>query len=427
MPKKRISESAELSGEFRVPLLPVWQIAGLSLAVLVGHIFNGSGALLFVPVAAGVIWSLHRLRAHAPESCSTAELIASVPGAAPARAISTIQFVAYLVIGAYVAKGIASMVVIWSSGPGEPVTDRWGPALAVAVVAVAAILVGALPTGLLARVATVMAGFGLLVYFYVSVAVIAKVASGTTPLEPPSQVDAVVDAAPAQPEWGTAALLVSLAIAFAAFEIPTTVSDRLSSVRRPLGVAVGVVVLCSVTAWVATNMGASGEFRYDAGDLVMIASEMLHDLGGVWFLTAATIAQVVAALLVLVWGATRVVRTPGSVSLLPLVVTAVAMAALALAVCTRWGAPNLWGVGALLLFVVYLAAAQANSRLDDSNTTAWAWFALMGLVVAVVAFLTGASGGWWPVGVAVIVVAGAGAWAVQSGKSERLRWGNRTS
>ena len=423
MPKKRISESAEVSGEFEVPQLPVWQITGLSLAVLVGHIFNGSGALVFGIVAAGVIWSLHRLRAHAPESCSTAQLIASVPGAAPARAISIIQFVAYVVIGAYAAKGIATMVVIWSSGPDGPVTDWWGPALAVAAVAVAAILAGALPTGLLARVATVLAGFGLLVYFYVTVAVIAKVASGTTPVEPLIHVDA----APAQPEWGTAALLVSLAIAFAGFEIPTTVSDRLSSVRRPLGFAMGVVVVCSVMAWVATNISVTGEFRYDAGDLVLIASQMLHDLGGVWFLTAATLAQVVAALLVLVWGATRVVRTPGSASLLPLVGTTVAMAALALAVCTSWGAPNLWGVGALLLFVVYLAAAHANSRLDDSNTTAWAWFALMGVVVAVVAFLTGASGGWWPVGVAGIVVAAAGVLAVQSGKSQRLSPGNRTS
>jgi hypothetical protein len=103
------------------------------------------------------------------------------------------------------------------------------------------------------------------------------------------------------------------------------------------------------------------------------------------------------------------------------------MGVLALAVCTRWGAPKLWGVGAILLFVVYLAAAQANSRLDESSTIAWAWFALMALVLAAIVFLTGASEGWWPVLVVVIVVAVAAAWAVQSGKSERLRSGNRTS
>jgi hypothetical protein len=410
-----MSPPAEVSAEFRTALLPAWQVAGLSLAVLVGHVFEGSGALVFGVLAVGIIWTLHRLHTHAPESRSTAELIASVPGTAPARAISLLQFVAYLVIGAYAARGIASMALIWLSGPDVTAADWTGPALAVVAVAVTAVLAGALPTRLLAPVATVLAGLGLLVYFYVALAVIAKVSSGTTPVEPFVQVGA----APAPAEWGTAALLVSLAIAFAAFEIPTTVSDRLGSVRKPLGFAMGLVVLCSVTAWVATNMGATGEFRYDAGDLAVIAVEMLGQWG-VWFLTAATIAQVVAALLVLIWGATRIVRTPGVASLLPLVGTAVAMGALALIVNTSWGAPKLWGVGAILLFVVYLAAAQANSRLDDSNTTAWAWFALMGVVLAVVAFLKGASEGWWAVGIAAIVLAAVAVWAAQSGKPNIL-------
>jgi hypothetical protein len=418
-----MSKAAEASSEFGAALLPAWQIAGLSLAVLVGHVFNGSGALVFGLLAVGVIWSLHRLHAHAPESRSTAELIASVPGAAPARAITVLQFVAYLVIGAYAAKSVASMTLTWLSDPDGPGADWWGPALAVAAVAVAATLAGALPTRLLAPVATVLAGLGLLVYFYVALAVIAKVASGTAPVEPYIQLGA----SPAPTEWGNAALLVSLAIAFTAFEIPTTVSDRLSSVRRPLGVAMGIVVLGSVTAWVATNMGATGEFRYDAGDLVMIATQMLGEWGGVWFLAAATIAQTVAALLVLIWGATRVVRTPGVATLLPLVGTAVTMGVLPLAVCVGWGAPKLWGVGAILLFVVYVAAAQANSRLDDSNTTAWAWFALMGIVLAVVVFLKGASDGWWPIGIAALIVAAAAAWAFQSGQSEPVSPEDRTA
>ena len=123
-------------------------------------------------------------------------------------------------------------------------------------------------------------------------------------------------------------------------------------------------------------------------------------------------AQTVAALLVLIWGATRVVRTPGVATLLPLVGTAVAMGVLALAVCAGWGAPKLWGVGAILLFVVYVAAAHANSRLDDSNTTAWAWFAVMGIVLAVVVFLKGASDGWWPIGIAAVIVVASGVAAV---------------
>jgi len=124
--------------------------------------------------------------------------------------------------------------------------------------------------------------------------------------------------------------------------------------------------------------------------------------------------------------------------------TAVAtgMLAFALSIGSSDAAANLWLVAGLLLLSVYVAAAQANSRLDDASTTAWAWFALMGVVLAVVAFVTGASQSWWPVVVALIVVAAAGALAIQSAKStasitvtrprpvsksERLSRGNRTS
>jgi uncharacterized membrane protein HdeD (DUF308 family) len=61
-------------------------------------------------------------------------------------------------------------------------------------------------------------------------------------------------------------------------------------------------------------------------------------------------------------------------------------------------------VAGILLFVVYLAAAQANSRSDDSNTTAWAVFALTGVVLVVVVFLHGATDGWWPVAIAAAIV-----------------------
>ncbi len=107
MPKKMVAGPTEAGGEFGVAALPTWQAAGLSLAVVVGHVFNGSGALLFALFSVAVIWTLHRLHAHAPQARTTADLIASVPGAAPAGAIRIIQFVAYVLIGAYTAKSIA--------------------------------------------------------------------------------------------------------------------------------------------------------------------------------------------------------------------------------------------------------------------------------------------------------------------------------
>jgi hypothetical protein len=269
--------------------IPTWQAAGLSLAVLVGHVLIGSGALVFGVLSIGVIWALHRLHGRAPESRTTAELIASVPGTAPARAVSVIQFAAYVVIAAYAARTVASIALIWLSSP-EVTFPEWSQAaLAVAVVAIASVGVGAMPTRVLAPVVTVLAVFGLLVFFYVSLAVIAKVASGAAPIQPMFEMGAI--AAPT--EWGPAALVVSLAIAFAGFEIPTVASHRLRSVGRPLGYATALVVLCATLAWVATNMATTGDFRYSAGDLTQVATAMFGYASGFWLLLAATMAQAV--------------------------------------------------------------------------------------------------------------------------------------
>jgi hypothetical protein len=420
MPKKMVARQVEVGGRPGVTALPAWQATGLSLAVIVGHVFNGSGAMVFGLLSVAVIWTLHRLHTHAPGARTTVDLITSASGAAPASAIVVIQFVAYVLLGAYTAKSIASMALIWMTGPDTTVPGWSGPALAVAVAAVGAVLVGALPTRLLAPAVTVLAAFGLLVFFYVALAVVARVLSGTAPVEPSMEIGAT----PAAAEWGPAALLISLAIAFAGFEIPTTASDRLRSVRRPLGGAMALVTLCAALAWVATNLGSTGEFHYDAADLVIIAAQMFGDAGNLWLL-AATIAQAVAALLVLIWGATRVVRPPFTGSPLPLAVTAVVMVLLVLAISFGWGdaAAKLWGVAGILLLVVYVAAAQANSRLDDS-TTAWTVFALMAIVLVVVAFLKGASEGWWPTGIAAAIVAAAAVWALNSG---RLSGENQTA
>ena len=391
--------------------IPTWQAAGLSLAVMVGHVSNGSGVLAFALLSIGVIWTLHRLHAQAPESRTTADLIASVSGAAPARAVSVIQFAAYILIGAFAARSVAAVVLLWLTNSGSTVPGWAGPALAVVVAASAAMLVGVLPTKVLATVVTVLAAFGLLVFFYLALAVIAKSASGTAPVESPIQMGATAASA----EWGPAAVVVTLAVAVAGFEIPTTASDRLRSVGRPLGYAMALVALCATTAWIATNIGTTGDFRYDAVDLAPAAAVMFNLTGGVWLLLLAPIAQTVAALLVLVWGASRVARPFHAASPLPWAVTAVATMALALAVSIGWGdaAAKLWGVGGLLLLVIYLLAAQANSRLDDSNTLAWAVFALMGSALAIVVFLKGVGQGWWPIGVAAVIVAAAAAWAVK--------------
>ena len=78
---------------------------------------------------------------------------------------------------------------------------------------------------------------------------------------------------------------------------------------RPLGWAIALVAVCAAAAWLAVNMGATGDFRYDAADVVLIAGEMFGGAGTL-FLLAGSIAAAAAALLTLVWGATRVVHRP---------------------------------------------------------------------------------------------------------------------
>lgn len=101
---------------------------------------------------------------------------------------------------------------------------------------------------------------------------------------------------------------------------------------RPLGSAITLVAVCAATSWVAVNMGAAGDFRYDAAELLLIAGEMFGEAGSLWLL-AGLIATAAAALLVLVWGATRVVHRQVGRGGPGLAVTAMLVGVLAVAMC----------------------------------------------------------------------------------------------
>ena len=153
MPKKMVTGQLAAGGGLGATSLPLWHATGLSLAVIVAHVLNGWGAIVFGLFSAAVIWTLHRLHRHAPEARTTAALIASAPKAAPAAAIVVVQFVAYVLIGAYTAKTVASMALVMTTpADATSIPGWWGPTLAVAVAAVAAVLVAVLPTRLLALI-----------------------------------------------------------------------------------------------------------------------------------------------------------------------------------------------------------------------------------------------------------------------------------
>jgi hypothetical protein len=143
-------------------------------------------------------------------------------------------------MGAYTAKSIGLLALSWSTDPIATAAGWWWPATSVAAAVVAAMLVAALPTRLLAPVVTALAGFGLLVFFYVALAVLARVASGTAPIAMPMQVGAT--AAPS--EWGPAVLVVITRRRRARIrdsDNPPTTGWR--SVARPLGWALAFTVV----------------------------------------------------------------------------------------------------------------------------------------------------------------------------------------
>src|SRR5690348_7476764 len=115
MPKRMMSDGG--IGETLDDLLPGWQATGLALAAVAAHVLVGAGAPAFAVVAAGVIWALNRLRANAPTARSTADLIEPVLGPAPARAVGTLQYAAYLILGGFVAASIALLVLTSTNNP----------------------------------------------------------------------------------------------------------------------------------------------------------------------------------------------------------------------------------------------------------------------------------------------------------------------
>ena len=227
---------------------------------------------------------------------------------------------------------------------------------------------------------------------------------------------------PAAVEWGPAARYsFHSAIAFTGFEIPTTVDDRVgvcgSATRRRNGPH-DVVRRAGVDCH--QHRRYFGESRYDAGDLVIVdRADVRRYSGNLWFLAATVAAGDHRPARAGLGRRARASARPRHRRAVSVAITAVVcgLALLVLAMSFGWGdaAARLWVVPGILLLVVYVAATQANSRLDDS-TAAWAVFALMAVVLMVVVFLTGVSEGWWPTGIAAAIVAVAAGWALNSGR-----------
>jgi hypothetical protein len=137
------------------------------------------------------------------------------------------------------------------------------------------------------------------VYFYIALAVLAKVLAGTAPVETGTSAWTSVAAG--------ATTIIFLGLAAVGFELPTTAGNRSRSVAAPLGWALGAMGAFAALTLLATNLGATGGFRLEATDLSVIVLEMFGDSGVLWMIAGGA-ALWAAALLALTWAVLRVAR-----------------------------------------------------------------------------------------------------------------------
>ncbi|MCV7069099.1 hypothetical protein H7H51_31330 [Mycolicibacterium farcinogenes] len=358
MPKRAVPAGAELTPAWP-PALPAWRAVGLSLAPIGGAAFNGVAALGAAVVVIVLIFSFGRLHRHAPHAVSTGDLVAATVGSAAGRFTSLVQLAAYVLLGVGAALMLALQPLTGVPDLETALAGWWWPGWAVAVVVIAGAVVAYLPTRAVGATAAALAGVGLLIFLYIALAIVARVATGTPPMEfGPARVDSFLLAT---------AAAIPLALGLVGFEAATVVSGRLESVARPMGAALGVTVAATVALLCAANIGATGGLHTNAASLSLIISEFFADAGFYWFATGA-LCLGSAALLTLTWAATRVAaRLFGSGPQVAMLVPAV-MCVLAVVFCRFQdyiGRLQMM-VPALLLLVVYILVAEANSLIEGS-------------------------------------------------------------
>lgn len=358
MPKRAVPASPEPPAAWPPPL-PAWRAVGLSLAPIGAAIFNGVAGLCAAAIVAVLIFAFARLHRYAPQAVSTGDLVAATVGPAAGRFTSLVQLAAYVLLGVGAALTLALQPLTGAPDLDAALAGWWWPGWSVAVVVIAGAVVAYLPTRAVGATAAALAGVGLLIFFYLALAIVARVATGTPPMTMGStHVDSVLLAT---------AAAIPLGLGLIGFEAATVVSGRLESVARPVGTAVGVTALGAVALLAAANLGATGGFHGSAVNLSLIVSQFFADAGFYWFATAA-LCLGSAALLALMWAATRVAgRLFGSGPEVALLVSAV--------MCVLAGAFSLFqdhlgrlpvAVPALLLLVVYMLVTEANSRVAGS-------------------------------------------------------------
>ncbi|MEE2852211.1 MAG: hypothetical protein VX424_06100 [Actinomycetota bacterium] len=381
MPKKSLLSLQPETG-LGDPTVGTWRAAALSMAVIAPAAWYGLGALLGAAVAIPVIYALARLRGHAPEARSTAELIGATLGPRAGAAAGIVQLLAYLVLaGKFAATlGLQALQVL-SPGDDPAAIVSWLPVAAAA----AALVIGAAAcwtsTRVVASLAMPLVVAGLLLYVCLAAAVIALVALSTDPV-------VIGTAASPRPLSGQ---LVGFGLGMVGVELLTLRITRVARPGRSMSLAVALVVAAAVVLWVGDHRGVAGPWRWSAKMLAEAVPEFYADDGRWWMAVAGT-ALAVAAALVSGWAAVRaasglaVMRgaSPNAGLRLSVVGLVAVVAVVVSAQRAGWIGPAIFGAVPLLLMVLYVFVTEANSRIPGDSVVAW-WVRLVMPALAVVA------------------------------------------
>jgi ethanolamine permease len=377
MPKRRVPGGSAL-GSATADELATWQAAGFSLAVVGVAALSGWSALVAAVMLAPMVWVFGRLRQHAPESLSTSDLVGGAVGERMALMTGLIQLAAYVLLGVHLAWAVGLEVVLEAVGP-TPVPSRgWWAFCSIAAVVVAGVMTS-LRLRVIASVAAILAATGLLIQFYLALAVAAEKASGTEPRFPTSAISPPDYHSSLDLGWWW---IVELGLVFVGFEVVTTLNRQVGSVNRPMGLAIGATAVCALTVGLQVKWAGIGRIG-------VLAADYLGDAGAYWYLVGL-LALSCAGLLAISTAAVRVLTrlteqltSTSRAGTVPVVLVAV-MAALILVLSLNWGdvSSKLGNVAPLLLLVLYVLAAEANARIPGSGYAAQAVRVFMALLLA---------------------------------------------
>jgi len=381
-------------------------------------VFTAYAVVLLSPM----VYVFARLHGQTPDARTTSDLVAAVLGERFGVFAGLIQLVAYLVIGAKFARLVAVSLLgqFLVVDPSAPIA--WFAVGSIAAVVAAGIVIYLLSTRGIARVAAILAAVGMLVYFYLALAVVTLIAAGNKPRDYSISM-------PATPHvnYGLADVLLGV-LAVVGFEVVTMLNRDVRSVGRSMGLAFALTagVAVTVAAALSPRLFRSIQMPSDVQFPLLVGAYLGN--AGAWLLIGS-LAFGCAALLMLTFGAVRVAQRLAEQFDLPLqegARLAAVVAIVGVLVIIEWlwagfAASRLVDVGPLLLLAVYACAAHACARIQSARpriaaeaARLFVWLLVAGIVVIALTRLRSDAAEWWPVGIAGGVLLAAAAIAIKT-------------